>query len=97
MILSVGTLVFAAGTDSGKCGDNLTWTYFENSGFGYIEILGTGDMYDYTEVNHAPWYEYKDSIQDIDIGDGVTSIGDYAFYECSKVDTSLMLGDGSLT
>ena len=62
--------------DSGACGDGLTWTLDKK---GVLTISGTGDMYDYDmEGNKAPWQSW-DLVQ-IVVEDGVTSIGDYAFY-----------------
>ena len=64
----------------GNCGDNLTWTLDSE---GVLTIKGTGSMSDYTSDSLAPWkslYPRK-----VVIGDGVTTIGDYAFYECMGV------------
>ncbi len=79
---SVGTL-FA---QSGTCGDNLTWTLSS----GTLTISGSGAMTDYTydaELNNVntPWYSYRSSITSVDISYSVTSIGEYAFYECSTL------------
>ena len=70
--------------DSGTCGaegdgSNLTWTLFKD---GVLEISGTGAMASWTYSNaHAPWYDYlRYKIKSVVINDGVTSIGDYAFY-----------------
>ena len=72
---SVGTL-FA---ESGTCGANLTW---DLTG-GVLTISGTGAMTDYTYSDPAPWYANRESITSVTIGNGVTSIGIYAFYSCS--------------
>lgn len=61
---------------SGKCGDNLTWVLWPNK----LVIKGTGDMYDY-DSNGAPWAEYYNYITNVEIDEGVTSIGNYAFYK----------------
>ena len=74
---SAGTL-FA---ESGTCGDNLTWDLTD----GVLTISGTGPMTDYTYDTYAPWYNYKSSITSVFIGDGLTSIGDYAFSDCSNM------------
>lgn len=68
-------------TDSGTCGDNLTWAL--NAFTGVLTISGTGDMYDYTSNSKAPWYNYRNSIEKVVICEGVTSIGEYAFYNCT--------------
>ena len=68
--------------DSGTCGDNLTWTIDSD---GLLTISGTGAMSDYSYGVTAPWSEQKDDIKYVGIMDGVTSIGDHAFYECDKM------------
>ena len=78
------TLLPAAFADSaptsGKCGDNLTWR-LDGS---VLTISGKGEMEDYGEyyLEEAPWYESRGRIITVVIEPGVTSIGDYAFYEC---------------
>ena len=60
--------------DSGTCGDNLTWTYSE----GTLTISGTGPMNDYKDTNPG-WTDNYSDIETVTIGEGVTSIGSYAF------------------
>ncbi len=36
-----------------------------------------------TNYKYSPWYISKDAIEEINIADGMTEIGDYAFYYCS--------------
>ena len=67
-------------TPQNSCGDNLTWNLTD----GELVIEGTGAMYDF-EVGTAPWYAYKDEIVKLTIKSGVTSVGHYAFNECSKI------------
>ena len=65
---------------SGNCGangDNVTWTLDEN---GTLTISGTGAMADYSIRAEAPWYKQGDYITNVIISDGVTSIGEYAFF-----------------
>ena len=69
---------------SGKCGDNLTWSYNESTG--ELKISGTGDMYDYDSVQ-LPWNNYSYSIKKIAIGDAVTHIGNNAFSGCRDWET----------
>ena len=64
---------------SGTCGDRLSWSFNDTSKT--LTITGTGNMADYTSAG-APWYQYRSDIRKINIGNGVTSIGEYAFENC---------------
>lgn len=66
-----------------SCGDNLTWNYEDS----VLTISGTGSMWDYSryEEDLAPWYNL--AIKSVVIGEGVTSIGEYAFYNCQWLTT----------
>ena len=70
----------------GLCGDDLTYTLSLSDSTLVIE--GTGDMYDYGDNSRAPWYNYASFITSITLPDAMTSVGDYAFYNCSGI-TSL--------
>lgn len=76
-------------TVTGTCGDNLTWSLNETTG--ELVISGTGEMYDYY-WGGAPWFLYNESIRSVRIADGVTSIGDSAFYDCYGF-TSVTISD----
>ena len=71
-----------AATDalSGACGDNLTWTLAN----GVLTISGTGPMWDYSETSPAPWYDSSENITAVVIENGVTSIGNSAFFRCGN-------------
>lgn len=76
---------------SGTCGNQLLWSLDES---GILTISGVGDMANYMEyeVYSAPWYSYRDTINEIKILSGVTGIGDYAFKSCYRV-TSVTIAD----
>ena len=77
--------------DSGKCGKNLTWTLTYN---GVLTISGTGDMYNYDYTNNlAPWNNVSNNIKYIVLPEGLTSIGEWAFYLCASV-TSISIPEG---
>lgn len=86
--------VQAEAVTSGTCGaegdgSNLTWSL---SG-GVLTISGTGAMKDWEFYgnNVSPWCE-NEQITGIVINDGVTSVGDGAFYQCKNV-TNVKLPD----
>lgn len=80
-------------TYSGKCGKSLNWSL--NTGTGVLTITGSGTTYDWNWDSYAPWYDYRDSITSVKLPDALTRIGNYAFYNLSKL-TSVTLPD-SLT
>ena len=68
---------------SGYCGDNLTYNLDTDSGV--LTISGTGEMYDYSSSTYAPWYSNRSSVKTVEIKSGITSIGDYAFFNCDSL------------
>ena len=78
-----------AETYSGSCGENLTWSL--NTEDGVLTISGTGAMADYEYVeggfSSAPWNDYRETISSLEFQLGVTSIGEYAFYQCRHLTT----------
>ncbi len=81
-VLSDGVWVQTAG----KCGDNLMWSYDENT----LSITGSGAMY---EFNGAPWDLYKSEINFIVMDDTVESISSNAFNGCTNLSTMNMPTD----
>ena len=69
---------------SGTCGENLTWTLTDE---GELIIEGTGAMTNYENAKATPWYDYNSLINDVTIKEGMTSIGNSAFYGCSSLTT----------
>lgn len=68
---------------SGTCGENVTWTLTSD---GVLTISGEGAMMDYYSSG-APWYSYQTYITNTVIKYGVTSIGAYAFYNCTSLES----------
>lgn len=78
-VFSLLSIPAAAKTEaSGTCGKNLTWTLED----GVLTIRGTGEM---TDEGYGQWGSYKKEIKSVVMKDGVTSIGDIAFFECSSL------------
>ncbi len=61
--------------DSGSCGDNVTYTLYND---GELVISGEGNMWDYTDCE-TPFDENINNIKSIVFSDGVTSVGGEAF------------------
>lgn len=61
-----------------KCGERLNYMLSDNN----LKITGNGEMYNYTESTAAPW---GTTVQTIEIGNQVTSIGSYAFKGCTPL------------
>lgn len=87
LCLGMCTAVFAADV-SGSCGAAVNWSY--DAATKTLSISGTGDMTDYEDVVSIPWKPYCKEIEKIEIGDGVTSIGNYSLSWCEKV-TSVVI------
>lgn len=80
--------------ESGTCGENLTWVLDEE---GTLTISGTGEMNswsgdssDESGNGRVPWDD--ENVHRIVIEEGVTSIGDYAFFMCTEC-TEVQLAD----
>ena len=71
----------APGIASGTCGENLKWNLSYDS---VLTISGTGAMTNFKSSTGSPWKSYADAIKTIVINSGVTSVGNYAFFECLK-------------
>ena len=68
---------------------SLSWKLTDD---GILTISGLGEMLDYrfdfeTRLTNTPWYPYQDIIKTVIIDNGITSIGDWAFYSCSSLKT----------
>ena len=73
-VLFFSPVTSKAETKTGKCGDNVSYTFDTESE--NLIISGSGPMYDY---NKTPWFDYVHDIKTVTIQSGVTRIGDRAF------------------
>jgi hypothetical protein len=80
ILLFSAALFFAATSSAQKSGTtgNLDWRLDEA---GVLVISGIGEMPDYSYPDFAPWSHLSDIIYDVIIKEGVTDIGNYAFYD----------------
>ena len=70
----------ASGTLSGK---SINWALTSADGTQEklkLSITGTGDMPDYYSSSNWPWDDFRQVITSISIGEDITRIGRYAFY-----------------
>lgn len=84
MSIRILCIYFDTSPQNGTCGGrNLTWQ-IDNK---HLIISGKGEMDKFEQINagdwdyetSTPWYDSRESIEEITMKDGVTSIGDYAF------------------
>lgn len=80
LIVSWSITASAQTVASGTCGDDLTWVLDDE---GTLTISGTGNMTNWTKVASVPWYYMRKSISTVIIENGVSTIGNLAFYNCS--------------
>lgn len=76
----------------GVCGDNLTWSLND----GLLTIEGSGNMWDFDEDEMAPWYSEREHITRVSLPEGLGSVGELAFYDCSSI-TNVVLPSGVST
>ena len=69
--------------------DNLTWTLDAD---GTLTISGTGAMKDYNAADNLSPAHMNSDVKKVVIEDGVTSIGELAFYKCSSL-TNITIPD----
>ena len=91
LLFSVLALLISCSTEepaniigSGTCGASTTWTITDK---GVLTISGTGPIDDYDIFTPRPWTKYQSSITMVVIKKGVTSIGLYAFNDCTNLTT----------
>lgn len=82
----------------GVCGEALTWEITEE---GVLRIEGEGPMADYSLEDAAPWRQYVSEVNMIEVGEGASSIGEYAFDQMERAERILIsstvreIGDGA--
>lgn len=75
-------------------GDRVVWSY--DSAAEKLTITGTGKIRGYQDktgggpLYMAPWYPYRQQIKSVEIGEGVTSIGQNAFYEMTALTEAVL-------
>lgn len=74
---------------TGKCGENINWYYTKDD---ELLLVGSGEMYNYdydsdTNTPLPPWSQYRDRAKTVKFSDEITSVGNYAFYGFSVVES----------
>lgn len=72
--------------DCGATQDTVTATLYSD---GLLKIEGTGATDDYTSTT-MPWYSELSSITSVDIGYGITKLGDYLFFGATNISNIIM-------
>lgn len=68
-----------------SCGDGVKYSFYEITG--ELIISGKGKINNFSETmsEYSPWHKYNNSIISVVIEDGVTEIGNAAFYDCKNL------------
>ena len=74
--------MFTMADEGGTCGKDVSYSF--ETATGTLTIQGTGEMKNYN-FTLTPWRSYRSDILMVIIKDGVTSIGNYAFFDCSAL------------
>ena len=90
LVLAFLTLSLVTNAQSGTTG-TLTWALSGSGSNRTLTIMGNGIMPNYTHGS-TPWDSYRNSIVAVVIGNGVTSIGNYAFSTYTRL-TSVIIGN----
>ena len=94
MVISIVPLSASAGTDTGKCGTNLAWSF--DTITGVLDITGSGAMSDWTSPTNVPWEDYTQYIKTVNLPEEITSIGGYAFFYCGNL-SNVTIPDGVIS
>ena len=66
---------------SGSCGDSVNWVLTDD---GTLTVSGIGNMANYA-MGYAPWHSYRSQITTVVVSDGVSSVGNFCFYNLDYV------------
>ncbi len=67
-------------TARGAIGDNITWELVG----GELTVTGEGKM-NFRDYKDVPWLQYRENIKSVRISNGITNIGNDAFFRCSEL------------
>ena len=67
--------------EGNACGDNATWSIEDDK----LVISGSGDIWDFHDEEAVPWYTQRYDLDEIEISDSITGIGDYSLYGIASI------------
>ena len=83
--LAIGCSEDSSASHEGHCGTNATWSLDDE---GDLTITGTGATEDWSTASAVPWYLYRDGVKTVTVGNGITTVGGYAFSGCTELTTA---------
>lgn len=85
LIVAMVILPFVAKAQGlgGHCGAEVDWTLNMD---GELSITGVGNMTEYKQYIFVPWTINRSSVVNVEVGEGVTSISQNAFYGCTALE-----------
>ena len=89
MIINIVPVLANAEIYGGYCGeqgDNIKWELDTDTKT--LKISGTGYMINFATNQYglrAPWYSYRNYIENVIVEDGIKGIEGYSFYNCNKL------------
>lgn len=84
---SFGQSASSGFSNTGKCGDNVKWTYVSGTlTLSLVKPDVWSSMYNYDKTNIAPWNKKKLDIKRVVIKTGVINIGSCAFAGCKHLE-----------
>lgn len=77
--------------DISSDGGSVTAKFTDNGKYGFIlTVEGEGKIPDYESKKDAPWYGKSGRVTEIEIGEGITSVGKNAFTQCVYVEKVIL-------
>jgi len=84
VVLGMGSLraeVFYGNCGAQKSGTNIRWMLDTETGL--LTLKGSGAMQNYMYItDEAPWFEVRMAVKHVNIMDGITTVGTWAFNQC---------------
>ena len=80
-ITTLLTVLTAVCICNNSCGPSCKWTFSNN----ILTITGEGLMNQFSSPGDVPWYNNRGAITKVVIESGISTIGNYAFYQSSRL------------